>query len=257
MRVYACPKRHIAHGALQVIKLHDDVVAMRKPRGIPVVPTADNVAECVTSLAREVLNVDKVHVTSRLDAGTAGVLLLGLTSEGARKANGLLGSADCVKTYAVWTTAKPEKRAVRHWYNKRARKGRGIVKEELLREFVGGCPGEGWVKAELVVEEIEKRGKRWRSLVRLVTGRTHQIRMQFAANGWAVCGDCKYAKIDGFLIDAVEKGGELGPDAEAIGLTAVRVEGVLDGEKVVFETGDDGDEQEWGAVGDVDEDGNG
>lgn len=231
LRVYASPKRHRARAPLRLLArpahlLAGSLLAVRKPRGLPVAPTADNARDNVLAAARAMLPAHpRVWPTTRLDVGTAGVLLLALSAPAARAANHMLAAAR--KRYAVWTRARPAPGPLVHWYHKPSRRVRPAAADRPV--------ADGWVRAELVVDTVDPVPGGWRSTVTLVTGRTHQIRVQFADRGWPVDGDSLYG--------APQPEGGRRVDSDCLGLVAESVEGVLEGERVVFEV--KGEVWEW------------
>lgn len=229
-RIYASPKRHRARGTLAILCDRAPLLIVHKPAGLPVAAGADNAVECVTALL-------DVCVTHRLDIGTCGVLALARPG-GAPAVNAALKSAE--KRYRVLTRARPPCGELRHWHG-RAGRGRGIVRERLLAPDAHDPPGgKGWARAVLVVLEVREilvQGTAaWESDVRLITGRTHQIRLQFAAVGCAVWGDVKYLPVDGRVLVAHANALELGPDPEVLGLCAAKLEMEWDGERMVFKS---------------------
>ena len=77
----------------------------------------------------------------------------------------------------------------------------GALRDLMLRDrarkmsFVVDAPGKGVQEARLSYETLG--GGEGLSLVRirLDTGRTHQIRVQFAARGWPLWGERKYSTL--------------------------------------------------------------
>lgn len=214
-RIYASPRRHRAAAPLRRLYEDADLLVVDKPAGIPVAPGADNVVECVTALT-------DARVTHRLDICTCGVLALARHSKAARDINSAL--MDAKKVYRVLTRARPPVGRLVHWYNARAIRGRGILRQRLLALWSSNPPNDGWVRAELFVEKVCKVEQGWECTVRLITGRTHQIRMQFAAVGCAVWGDEKYTLVNGRLLDTNLDELELGPDPRVVGLCAVELQ---------------------------------
>lgn len=239
-RVHAAPRRHRARWPLALLARYDTaagpVFFVDKPPGVPVAPGSDNLCECVLAMAPPVVG-GPVRITSRLDVGTSGVLALCGTPGAVSLMNAALQGPSCAKTYAVLSRGRPAQGVLRHWVRQDARRGAGVAEVALAREWGDGMPppgddGGGWFRAELVVEGCEAvwGGSAWESTVRLVTGRTHQIRVQFAAEGWYVYNDQTYEGTGGQ--GRIDAGAVLGPYAEQHGLHALRLELTLEDKPV-------------------------
>lgn len=246
IRVYASPKRHVALFPIVILHDGDGLVVVNKPPGVPVAESVDNIFENARRMAAAAVGADTLYVTSRLDIGTSGVLLFARTAAIAGAANRALQKSR--KTYEVLTRERPETGTLLHQYNKRASHSQGLMKAPLLRVppcemSNSSCPAgiseptANWVHAELKIEKVTAiaASTAWESQVHLVTGRTHQIRLQFAAKGWNVWGDCKYSEISGHEGGLTE--GYLGQDVKKLGLHAAKLEIEWRGENRTFHAG--------------------
>lgn len=232
-RIHASPKRHFARLGSTFRVLHDDgeLIVVNKPAGLPVCATADNSIECITRIA-------SAHVTHRLDVATCGVLALAKSISVVPRINEALVNAQ--KRYRVLTYQPPPVGKLRHWYPKRAQRSRGPVAESLLADWNDGiAPSEaGWTHASLVVESRQRVGVEsealWESYVLLKTGRTHQIRVQFAAVGCAIWRDTKYQPVEGKLLSGGKGILELGMDPPVLGLCAAELRVYWNGKMCTF-----------------------
>lgn len=237
MRLYVNPKRHVARTPLHILQDAEGIIAICKPAGLPMAASADNVKECVTAAVanRLGLHTRDIHITSRLDVGTTGVVLLARSRAVGNELNSMLATSE--KRYLVWSHTPPRPGIYRDWYNKHACLGRGVVKTALLRQRTDDEQPQAvgtWVPADLVVEHVAPAGNIWKSIVKLETGRTHQIRLQFAARGYGVVGDIKYENVTGRIWSADVLQLRLGPDATMLGLHSWRIDGNFRGRPVSF-----------------------
>lgn len=78
---------------------------------------------------------------------------------------------------------------------------RGTLRDLMLRDkarkmsFVVDAPAKGVLPAELEYQTLEVRGDMSLVRIRLITGRTHQIRCQFASRACPLVGDRKYGTL--------------------------------------------------------------
>ncbi len=131
----------------------------------------------------ESLQSFRPSVCNRLDRNTGGLLLCGKTLRGSRMLTALLRSRTLKKYYLAVAMGEFS--------------GEGILRDRLQRDMqrhrveIGGTEGTG---SEACTRYHVLRSGGGRTLVEaeLVTGKTHQIRAQFAAFGHPLLGDLKY-----------------------------------------------------------------
>ena len=126
----------------------------------------------------------EIRTVHRLDRVVGGLMVLGCSAEAASELSRQMREGAFHKEYlAVVHGETPEAGSLRDllWRDK-ARK----------MTFVTERPGKGVQEALLDYTTLECREGMSLVRIRLHTGRTHQIRCQFAARGWALAGERKY-----------------------------------------------------------------
>ena len=168
----------------QILYQDRDLILCRKPAGVPSQPDPSGQGDILSSLQKIHGEVALIH---RLDAPTGGVMVFGRTP----KATAALGAlvqdhGRFQKEYlAVVSKPMPDEAGDMHdflYHDKRANKSyvtdgnRKGSKEAVLDYRVLATAEDGTTLVH----------------VRLHTGRTHQISVQFASRGYPLAGDGKY-----------------------------------------------------------------
>lgn len=159
-----------------------------KPAGV----LSTDEAGGMPSLLRSYLGDSKacVRTVHRLDAAVQGVMVFARSAKAASLLSEQIRERQFEKEYlAVVHGAPPEE---------------GTLCDLLGRDkqrrmtYVADAPGKDVREAKLSYRVLQRR--EGYSLVRIClhTGRTHQIRVQFASRGWPLAGDQKYGAEDGF-----------------------------------------------------------
>lgn len=176
------------------------VVVCIKPSGVLSAKDASGKPNMNDILADE-LGIDEIFTVHRLDREVSGVMVYALTSADAAKL-----SADAadhtrfIKEYvaAVSGVPDPPKGTFEDLLFKDSAKNKSFVVKKMRR---------GVKKAKLSYEVLETSGDKSLVRVRLYTGRTHQIRVQFASRKMPIIGDRKYggtANENGILLKSVK-----------------------------------------------------
>ena len=139
-----------------------------------------------------------VGLVHRLDRMTSGVMVFAKTSKGASRLNEQIRNNQMEKKYlALVEGITPENGTLINYLYKN---------EEMVKSFVTEDKNRG--KYSELRFETQKQGKN-QSLVdiRLITGRHHQIRVQFASRGHSLLGDQRYGKQDKTkIVDLAKEG---------------------------------------------------
>ena len=126
---------------------------------------------------------------NRIDRNTGGIVIAAKTAEALRVMNQKIKDRELDKRYLaiVEGTPKPPRGSLKGYLFKDAKKN---------RVFVTNTPQPGSKSCQTNYITLASRGGLSLVECELITGRTHQIRAQFAHAGHPLLGDGKYGKLD-------------------------------------------------------------
>lgn len=156
-----------------------DIVVCVKPVGV------ESEKELPAQLARQLGG--EIYPLHRLDMNVGGVMVFARNKAAASKLSAQIARGEMIKEYVALVKGAPEESGT--WEDflfKDSRKNKVfVVKKERA----------GVKKAKLAYRVLEK-GENSLVHIRLFTGRSHQIRVQFASRGFPLLGDHKYGARD-------------------------------------------------------------
>lgn len=170
------------------------LLAFVKPAGLPTQPgTGHEDSMCSLLNSHFAASLFKPAPCHRLDKDTSGILLVGATFAALSQAQEWFRRNLVHKEYLAWTRGTwPHARPLilRHYLRKEGQPGK-----VRMQPAKAGAP---WAREALcIAAPVLNKGGNSLLQIRLLTGRTHQIRAQLAAAGFPVLGDGKYGAAGG------------------------------------------------------------
>jgi 23S rRNA pseudouridine1911/1915/1917 synthase len=182
------PARFRVRTSLSVLHEDPDCIVVDKPAGLLTLPTADRERDTLLSRVSSYLQHryrrrPYVGVVHRLDKETSGALVFGRSREALRSLQELFRRHRIEREYvALVEGSLPDAgEFTADLVRDRGDRRRGVAR-----------PGESGRRAVTRYRSLERFGLASLVAARLETGRTHQIRVHFAAAGHPVLGDSVY-----------------------------------------------------------------
>lgn len=181
-------------GQINVLFSSAHIVIFHKPAGLlsqKAVKEDDSLNDYLLSYCEEQglvnpaeQNTFRPSVANRLDRNTSGIVLCGVTTTGLQELSALLRNRKLEKYYYCLVQGKVKENKKVKGYLVKEEKNNTVRFTEKTEE--GAMPVETWY------EVVEATGRASLLRVRLITGKSHQIRAHLAAEGHPVVGDYKY-----------------------------------------------------------------
>ncbi|MEE1313389.1 MAG: RNA pseudouridine synthase [Lachnospiraceae bacterium] len=220
----------------EILYIDDSVIVCIKPQGMPVQNDKSRDLSVLNYLKNEIVKKEKmktepeVYVVHRLDRPVGGVMVFGRTKDAAASLTKQMQDGTFDKYYQVVLTGfLPNEE--------------GCLTDYLLKDGKTNCSKvvkeetKGAKKAVLEYEVLDiletDQGDYTYALIHLITGRHHQIRVQFANRNAGIWGDTKYNP----------KFQKVKRKYHQIGLYSTRISFVhpVKGNKLVFKTEPEGE----------------
>ena len=167
---------------IEIIYIDSDIIVCIKPAGI----NSTNIDGGLPELIKNQLHLNKeIKTVHRLDQVVGGLIVVALNKKSARILSKQIECGTFKKRYIAVVQGK---------FNKR----RDILKDYLIRDpnerktYVTNNPNNFSKYAELEYFQIKSNDKYSLLKIKLVTGRTHQIRCQLSSRNHPIVGDKKY-----------------------------------------------------------------
>ena len=176
-----------------LIVLYEDnhVIVVLKPQNVPSCEDETKDKDLLTVIKEHIKEIENkqgnvyVGLVHRLDRPTGGVMVYAKSSKAAARLSEQMQNGDFEKKYAAVLAGELKtKRATLTNY----------LKKNPINNMVYVCPPvtEGAKFAELEYDVLEEKSGLTLALIKLHTGRSHQIRVQMANVGAPVYGDMRY-----------------------------------------------------------------
>lgn len=172
---------------MELVYVDDDILVCLKPARVLSTDEPGGVPE----LAREALGDARADVRTvhRLDRVVSGLMVLARNAKSASELSRQIRDNEFEKEYLAVIHGRPQEDS-------------GLLRDLLGRDkarkmtYVAQEPAKGVQEAILDYQVLNTVSGMSRVQIRLHTGRTHQIRVQFASRGMPLVGERKYSELN-------------------------------------------------------------
>ena len=167
---------------MDIVYADERIVVAVKPAGVI---ATDTKRGGMPALLRQALGTECIRTVHRLDAPVSGLMVCARSAYAAGELSRQIREGQFEKEYLAVVRGVPFP-------------DQGQMTDLLGRDrekrltFVADGPGKGVQEARLDYRVLAVRDGLALVRIRLHTGRTHQIRVQFASRGWPLAGDRRY-----------------------------------------------------------------
>lgn len=169
---------------MDILYLDDDIVVCIKPARV----LSTDEPGGLPDLLRSQIGTEDFRTVHRLDRVVSGLMVLARTAQAASELSRQIRDNEFQKEYLAMVHGIPDEKGTLRdlLYRDKARKMTMVAHEA----------GKGIQEAILHYQRLFVREDLSRVRIQLVTGRTHQIRVQFASRSFPLVGERKYALQD-------------------------------------------------------------
>jgi 23S rRNA pseudouridine1911/1915/1917 synthase len=177
-----------------------DVLALDKPAGLPMHPTAKFYRNTLTSLLRERYPEEALQIAHRIDRETSGVLLVARTPSAASWLKRAFARRAVDKSYLALVKGQPD--------------DEGVIDQPIklldTPSHVMMGPAADGLKAVTRFRIVRRFAEHALCAAHPETGRQHQIRVHLAAIGHPIVGDKIYGAGERYFMRACDEEASLG-----------------------------------------------
>lgn len=169
---------------MEIMYLDEDIIVCVKPARVLSTDEPGGLPE----LLRQETGTEDFRTVHRLDRVVSGLMVLARNAQAASELSRQIREDEFEKEYLAVVHGLPDAGGTLRdlLYRDKARKMTVVARE----------PGKGVQEAVLHYQRLNTVDDLSRVRIQLVTGRTHQIRVQFASRGMPLVGERKYAVLE-------------------------------------------------------------
>lgn len=192
-QISLCPaaRREDGRPSMEVLYEDNHLLVVIKPPGVPTQADSSKDEDMLTIAKKYIKEkYDKpgevyLGLVHRLDRPVGGVMVFARTSKAASRLSEQIRKGIFKKTYICMCEGKPKGGVMEHY----------LLKDPFENKVVAaGQNAKGAKYSKLKYEVLAYKDDISTCQVDLITGRSHQIRVQFAASGHPLVNDMKYNK---------------------------------------------------------------